>query len=226
MADLDYQRFYELQDRVLEVVFAVEKEFYLTGGTCLGRFYQAKRYSDDLDFFANASPRYAFAIRRIKQALEKKFDLVIEVEGKDFNRFRIDHLLRVDFVNDLAEHHKDIIVTDKGYLIDNVENILSNKLTAIIGRDNPKDIFDIYLIARFYSFSWQEMLVSAHKKAVFTDEELIVRLKSFPPCLLSSIKLIDADFLQDFDAEFSRIVQAIAQAALEQQGKEDAPENF
>lgn len=48
-----YQKLYELQDEVLEVVFSVENIFYLTGGTCLSRFYQEKRYSDDLNFFTN-----------------------------------------------------------------------------------------------------------------------------------------------------------------------------
>ena len=52
-----YKELYALQDQVLNAVFAAESEFYLTGGTCLCRFYQAKRYSDDLDFFANDSPQ-------------------------------------------------------------------------------------------------------------------------------------------------------------------------
>ena len=62
-------------------------------------------------------------------------------------------MLQVDFVNDVEYRHKDVVLTTKGYLIDNVENILSNKITAVIGRDNPKDIFDIYLIWKLYEFS-------------------------------------------------------------------------
>ncbi len=53
MGSIEYDKLYELQDSVLRIVFATEKEFYLTGGTCLSRFYKAKRYSDDLDFFTN-----------------------------------------------------------------------------------------------------------------------------------------------------------------------------
>lgn len=34
------------------------------------------------------------------------------------------------------------IVSEERYLLDTVENILSNKLTAVIGRGNPKDIKD------------------------------------------------------------------------------------
>ena len=48
----NYKELYKLQDKVLDVVFSAENIFYLTGGTCLSRFYKEKRYSDDfeLDF--------------------------------------------------------------------------------------------------------------------------------------------------------------------------------
>lgn len=39
MGSLDYRKLYKLQDEVLKVVFETEHEFYLTGGTCLSRFY-------------------------------------------------------------------------------------------------------------------------------------------------------------------------------------------
>ena len=123
-------------------------------------------------------------------------------------------MLQVDFVNDVEYRHKDVVLTTKGYLIDNVENILSNKITAVIGRDNPKDIFDIYLIWKLYEFSWSEILNSAHKKAAFLDEELLVRLKSFPKELLSSIKIIDENFLDKFDEDFLKIVSEIENESI------------
>lgn len=207
-----YQKLYELQDEVLEVVFGVENIFYLTGGTCLSRFYQEKRYSDDLDFFTNNSPRYSFAIKKVKQALAAKFDLSIEIESKDFTRYKINNFLQVDFVNDIDARYKDVVVTKDGYIIDNIENILSNKLTAVIGRDNPKDIFDIYLIWRYYKFDWIQIVKSAHEKASFSDEELIVRLKSFPRSLLDEIILVDKHFLDDFDKEYPKLVDEISGA--------------
>ncbi|MBN2894472.1 MAG: nucleotidyl transferase AbiEii/AbiGii toxin family protein [Campylobacterales bacterium] len=209
MDSIDYQKLYRLQDEVLKVVFQTEHEFYLTGGTCLSRFYVEKRYSDDLDFFANQSPRYSFAVKNIKNALKAKFDLVVEVESKDFTRFKIDDLLQVDFVNDLSFRYKEPIVNAEDYLLDTIENILSNKITAVIGRDNPKDIFDIYLIWKFYTFDWHEMLDAAHKKASFSNEELIIRLKSFPRDLLQEIKIADETFLNDFEREFPLIIDEI-----------------
>ena len=211
MDSIDYTKLYKLQDEVLSVVFEAENEFYLTGGTCLSRFHKEKRYSDDLDFFTNRSSRYSFAVKKIKLALQKRFTLEVEVESKDFTRFKIDGLLKLDFVNDTASRYKDILVSKDNYLIDNIENILSNKLTAVMGRDNPKDIFDIYLIAKFYSFLWDDVLTSAHEKASFSNEELIVRLKSFPKDLFKNIKIIDISFLDNFEKEFAEIIEEINQ---------------
>ena len=211
MAGIDYTQLYKLQDKVLSAVFAVEDVFYLTGGTCLSRFYYEKRYSEDLDFFAQNSPRFSFAIRNVKKKLQEDFSLTIEVETKQFVRFRIDDLLQVDFVNDISARYKEVIVTEKNYLIDNIGNILSNKLTAVIGRDNPKDIFDIFLICKYYSFSWKEILDSAHEKAGFGNEDLVIRLKSFPRMMLGSINSIDNSFLDNFDSDFPLIIEEIIQ---------------
>ena len=209
MGSIDYKELYSLQDKVLAVIFQEQSEFYLTGGTCLSRFYIEKRYSDDLDFFTNQSPRYSFEIKKIKKALEENFQLTTEVQSKDFTRFKVDGLLQLDFVNDISFRYKDVVVDENNYLLDNIENILSNKITAVIGRDNPKDIFDIYLIYKFYSFEWKEILDAAHEKAGFSNEELIIRLKSFPKELLHEIKIIDRNFLNDFDIELPKIISEI-----------------
>jgi predicted nucleotidyltransferase component of viral defense system len=209
MDNVDYKELYELQDKVLEIVFAAEREFYLTGGTCISRFYLEKRYSDDLDFFTNQSRRYSFAVKNIKIALQKIFNLSVEVESKDFTRFKIDGILQVDFVNDMACRYKEPLLNEKNFLYDNIENILSNKITAVMGRDNPKDIFDIFLIWKYYNFDWKDILAAAHEKAGFTNEELVIRLKSFPKELLEKIKITDKTFLDDFDSGLDKIIQEI-----------------
>jgi predicted nucleotidyltransferase component of viral defense system len=209
MDSVTYSTLYALQDKVLKSIFQTEKEFYLTGGTCLSRFYYEKRYSDDLDFFTNHSSRYGFAVKNCKVALQKEFSVEVQVASKDFTRFLIDNALQIDFVNDMSPRYKEPLLLENGYLIDTLENILSNKLTAIMGRDNPKDIFDIYLITKFQTFSWHEILQSAHEKAAFELDELIIRLKSFPVTLLSTIQLIDKAFLTHFEKEFPVMIEAI-----------------
>ena len=142
MGSIDYKKLYDLQDEVLDVIFATENIFYLTGGTCLSRFYKAKRYSDDLDFFTNINNDFSRALREVKIALGEKFEIIEEVTSKDFVRFKINNLLQVDFVNDRVFRYKKTIYLENGYGIDNIENILANKITAVIGRDSAKDIFN------------------------------------------------------------------------------------
>jgi len=85
---INYVELYKLQDKVLDVVFSAERIFYLTGGTCLSRFYKEKRYSDDLDFFTHYNDGFARVIREIKQLLNDKFTIVEEVTSKDFIRLK------------------------------------------------------------------------------------------------------------------------------------------
>ena len=210
MGRIDYRRLYALQDQVLDRVFSFENDLYLTGGTCLSRFYQERRYSDDLDFFVNSSTVFGFTIKKIKVLLAEYFKVDIEIETKDFSRLKIDRFLQVDFINDRLAYYKDPVVLENGYKIDNIENILSNKITAIIGRDEPKDIFDIYLIASFYSFDWSEIIQSAKAKSAFNLEDLVVRLKSFPIALLDRINLVDDKFLHNFSTEFADLVEEIS----------------
>ena len=206
MGRINYQELYALQDAVMESIFGIENVFYLTGGTCLSRFYHAKRYSDDLDFFTHDDREFRRALREIKIAFRQKFRVVEEVASKDFVRLKIDDALQVDFVNDRTERLGEPVWQSNGYLIDTVENILANKITAIMGRDDAKDVFDLYLIATHYDVNWQEILEAAHKKAAFSNDDLIIRLKTFPEVMLEKIRLIDAGFLNNFSDELPAII--------------------
>ncbi len=214
MGSIDYKKLYDLQDRVLDIVFKIENIFYLTGGTCISRFYKEKRYSDDLDLFTNINNGFNLAVKEIKNALNQKFKIKEEVNSRDFIRLKVNGILQVNFVNDRVMRYKKPVHLDNGYLIDNIENILANKITAIIGRDNPKDIFDVYLLDKFYSTDWSNILDIAHQKADFNDDDLIIRLKTFPLSLLKNINLIDKKFLDNFKIEHNLIIEKIEQARI------------
>lgn len=113
----------------------------------------------------------------------------------------------MDFVNDRVMRYKKAIYLDNDYIIDNYENILANKITAVIGRNSVKDIFDIFLIDQFYDFDWKEILKIAHEKANFYNDDLIIRLKTFPIVLLQKIILVDSLFLDDFEVKYELIIE-------------------
>lgn len=75
--------------------------------------------------------------------------------------------------------------------VDNVYNILAGKLTAVLGRDEEKDVFDIVSICLMYAFNWMDILEAAHEKESFDGYILIERLKSFPPEWIENLKLIE-----------------------------------
>ncbi|MGA1825601.1 MAG: nucleotidyl transferase AbiEii/AbiGii toxin family protein [bacterium] len=209
---VDYDALYDIQDTVLHIIFEKASEFYLTGGTCISRFYYAKRYSDDLDLFTNFSNTFSFSIKEILQRLKNnKLPYSIQTETKDFLRIIVKEKsqpLQIDFINDRVKRFGELRVKDTINL-DNMQNILSNKITAVISRDNPKDIFDIYLISLKEDFDWNEIVYQAKEKMHFEKENLIFRLNNFPRDLLNTIHLIDNDFLKDFDKNFRKITEDI-----------------
>jgi len=189
--EIDYQKLYTLQDEVLAIVFALENSFYLTGGTALHRFYYNYRYSDDLDFFSYNDTLFGESVNEVIDTLiEKRYELNHTVQSKDFHRLMIDDLLQLDFVNDRVHREgKSIIIN--GMRVDNRVNILANKVTAIIGRDEEKDFFDLFSLAQNESFNWKNILEIANKKSLIEKEMLIHRLESFPLVWLKNIKVID-----------------------------------
>ncbi len=69
---VDFSTMYNLQDLFLQVVFSLQNNFYLTGGTALHRFYYKLRYSDDLDFFTHNDMLFGESINEIMDNLKIK----------------------------------------------------------------------------------------------------------------------------------------------------------
>lgn len=92
-------------------------------------------------------------------------------------------------------------------LLDTPRNILSNKLTAILSRDEPKDIFDIVHIALNYSFNWQAIFDDAKQKSAINEIDIEERLCSFPPEMFKSI---DWNIVPVDNEFFSKTLRRIA----------------
>lgn len=184
----DYTKLYLLQDKFLAWWQSLGLPFYLTGGTALGRFYLNHRFSDDLDFFINASSEYPVYIAELRKSIGKEFTVNTDQSlfSDDFTRIFIaesNTYLKIDFVNDIG-YYVGKPATYAFGKIDRPLNILSNKLTAVIARDEPKDIFDIIQLSLNYSFNWLDIFSHAKQKAVLNEIDIDQRLNSFPASLL------------------------------------------
>lgn len=136
---------YPFQDEALAVAARVETGFYLRGGTARGRIHLRHRYSEDLDLFVNDDDRFQTWTDRLLEAWRA---------------------LKVEFVNDVRGH-VGTPVRHAGFgLGDTMENILANKVTALLDREKPKDLADVWRLCGRGGLALRDALVGASSRAV------------------------------------------------------------
>ena len=195
MHDDYYQNtLYPLQDKVLEIVGKLPVGFYLTGGTALSRAYLYHRYSDDLDFFVNGDPDFKIQVNIVIKALiNAGFVIDTSVADEGFARifvFESTNSLKLDFVNDVPFRYGVSVFTSLFSKTDNLNNILSNKITAL-GRCSVRDVADIVYICEVLKFSWEKIIYDASEKDLWVNPVNIAEvLEQFPVEKLSEINWI------------------------------------
>jgi predicted nucleotidyltransferase component of viral defense system len=174
MTENHYQNaLYPLQNYILSLINKLDLPFYLTGGTALSRHYLFHRYSDDLDLFVNEHSEFRLLIDAIDRCFQhNKVDYRALSRSDDFVRMEIHSpeklVLKLDLVNDLVPHFGDFALSPELGKVDNVMNILSNKISAI-PRLEIKDFADIIWIARKYQFNWETLIKEAFEKDAWVN---------------------------------------------------------
>jgi hypothetical protein len=165
-----FNKLYPLQDSFLAVIQKIDQKFYLTGGTVASRVYLHHRFSDDLDFFVNDKPEFSLWVDRILNAVakNKRWKLDISLREERFARCLIidkEIELKIEFVNDVPSHIG--LIRNHPILgrIDSPENILANKVTALVDRNEPKDVADIWAFCTKMGLSLSKAIKNAGSKA-------------------------------------------------------------
>ena len=112
----------------------------------------------------------------------------------DYTRFFIKgdkEFLKIEFVNEVSYRAGNPVRMSFG-LLDTPMNILSNKLTALVSRDEPKDLYDIIHIALNYSFHWVNVFHDAKNKAVLNEIDIEERLSTFSVQLFQDVDWINS----------------------------------
>jgi predicted nucleotidyltransferase component of viral defense system len=132
----------------------ISENFFATGGTTLSVFYLHHRLSEDLDLFSVEF----HDLGRVDSTLKRVFgkDLSLVQSSLEFYSYLISGI-KVDIVFDpLSTDEKRAQVTlaqGKKIYVDTLDNIASNKLSAIASRTEPKDLIDFYFIGKLI---WKE----------------------------------------------------------------------
>ena len=165
-----FQLLYPLQDVVLAKINRLQTGFYLSGGTAASRGYLQHRFSDDLDFFVNDDEDFKLWSERMIQAMNQPVEWHLEVIQKEERFVRLDLTqegvrLKLELVNDVPAHVGAIVEHPVLGRIDSAENILANKLTALLDREEPKDLADVWGFCSQMGLSLKEALSGARSKA-------------------------------------------------------------
>jgi len=165
-----YEHLYPLQDRVLALIQKIETGLYLSGGTAASRGYLNHRFSDDIDLFADDDKNFGLWAERVIHALsgEKIGELIVGLREERFFRITLTHgevVLKIEMINDVPSRvgaARDHPILGR---LDSAENILANKITALLDREEPKDFADIWGFCQLKGLSLEEAISGAQGKA-------------------------------------------------------------
>jgi len=118
-------------------------------------------------------------------------------------------MLKIDLVNDTAPHYGEFEYNASLGKIDSWRNILSNKLTALY-RYEIKDIFDIWTIAKAFSFDWQEIIREVRTKDAGVDPIIVADiLRNIPTIALKEINYINPPDINEIKTDLTKIAEDI-----------------
>jgi len=202
-----------LQDKVLVALEDAKTRFYLTGGTALSRCYFNHRYSDDLDFFTNDDPRFDQYMVSVYSAMNRAgIKLEIVINEPRFKRIIADQILKIEFVNDVPFYlgEPQPVSGFPFSAIDNTQNILANKITALRDRSEIKDLVDIREIALQTHPDWKLIFTAANSKAAgIFPPEIAEKMERFSPAGLDRINWINKPAYNRFVRDIQSIIRSI-----------------
>jgi len=202
---------YPFQDRVLQVLDKLETGFYLTGGTAASRGYLHHRFSDDLELFVNDDERFGLWAERIIQALirQEKWEISVIQREERFVRLTVtekDTLLKIELINDVPAHVGQIQQHPVLGRLDSAEDILANKITALVGREEPKDLADIWGFCCQMGLSVTDAIEGAQSKAAgIFPVDLARLLCSATRSDWEVVRWIDAPEVEQYIADLQRL---------------------
>jgi hypothetical protein len=189
------QVLYPFQDKVLRIIEQLPVSFYLTGNTALCRGYLNHRYAQELNFCLNADINYEHQMSLIIDAFKfRNFNPELNFETQYLKKIIIresDNYLQIEFLNDIQFRVGKSSINSLYKSIDNIDNILSNKVLLVENLD-ISDVVDIFYISLNHKFNWADVFRNAEQKNIWIDNKVVSEsLENFQIDTLDEIYWID-----------------------------------
>lgn len=155
-----------LQNDFLQAFFAHENRFFLSGGAALVGFYFGHRETHDLDLFTLES-EIENGFRLVNEVAEELNASVESIQtSPDFRRLLVkrgEEAIVVDLVREYVFQISPEKRVINGIRVDTPEEILANKLCALLSRSEIRDLVDVRELENA-GFSLENALKAAEKK--------------------------------------------------------------
>lgn len=128
------------------------------------------RFSDDLDLFVNFDSHFGDWSNRVVDTFWRlgdwKTDVILREEYFARAVLRRGELtLKVEMINDIGSRVGDVHDHPVLGRLDSAENILANKLTALIGREESRDLADVWGLCTTLGLSINAAILGAQSKS-------------------------------------------------------------
>ncbi len=155
-----------LQCDALDALTRRAPGFFLTGGAVLAGWTLKHRTTDDLDLFTTSDDAMATGDPAVRGAAsEIGATATALTTTPDFHRYLIargDQSVRIDLVRDRTPELRSKVVRD-GIRMDDTEEIVANKIAALVGRSEVRDLVDLMALEKL-GFRIEDYLADARKK--------------------------------------------------------------
>ena len=138
---------------LIEHFFSLEKweGLYLTGGTCLAEYYFGHRLSEDIDLFTQDKTLFKEAQRVFKDAERFPDGTLSEIRTTSYI-CQYNYLpnlqsnpIKIDLILDTTHRIGQPLLLHHVW-VDNLDDVLSNKIGCLISRNEVKDYLDLFYL--------------------------------------------------------------------------------
>jgi len=160
--------FTPIQQRLFDAITQnalLPKTFYFTGGTALSAIYLHHRKSEDLDFFSETdfdNKPIMEIMNTVASSMKVTPRFTLAYNSRIFELVKEDELIiKIDFVYQPFKRLKKGLAL-KGFPVDSLLDIATNKLLTIVQRTEIKDFADLFFLLK--NFTVWDLLYAVKKK--------------------------------------------------------------
>lgn len=144
-----------LQDEVVEILYGIENDLVLHGGTAIWRCYRGNRFSEDLDFYC---PKIERIEREFKDKLGErglevpKFKKTGNLVFCKVSNGRVEIRVEINYSAKKRGIVRPYEKTDGSFmdvLTISPEDLILEKIRAYMGRGFIRDIYDVYHLSNY-----------------------------------------------------------------------------